>query len=151
MIRVVAAVAVACAAAALAGCGSDRSGDEAAVKRTIHTAIRAALVDHDLRSSCARASPRGHALLLHWYRLSYPERHFRDCEGVLRFQVAQERGGLVPTLRRTLGVIGKVRLDRATAVAQVTDRAGSAYASIRLRKVGGRWLIDDSSAIPRGM
>jgi hypothetical protein len=145
-------VAAACAAAVLAaGCGADRSDDEAGVKRTIHAAIREALVDHDLHAGCARASRRGHALLLHWYRLSYPERRFRDCEGVVRFEVGQERDRLVPTLRRTLGVIGKVRFDGPVAVAQVTDQAGGSYVSVRLRKRGGQWLIEDSSAIPRGM
>ena len=145
------ATAVACAALALAGCGSDRSHDEARVKHTIHAAIREALVDNDFHAACARGSPRGHALLLHWYRLSYPERRFRDCEDVLRFQIRQERNRLVQTLRRTLGVIGDVRFDGSVAVAQVTDQDGSAYVSIRLRKRGDRWLIDDSSAIPRGM
>jgi hypothetical protein len=143
---------VACLACAwLAGCGSSSDGDAAAVRRTIHGALRAALVQHDLRGACGYATVAGRARLLHWYRVSY-DRRFRSCEDVLRFEIRLERSALVPTLRRSLGVIGKVHVTGSRATAQVGSSPGAYpdYRSTVLRKVGGRWLIDDSDAIPHG-
>jgi len=143
----------ACAAvAALGACGDDSADDRAAVRRTIHCAVRAAVVNHDPRAACAYATPAGRALLLHWYRLSY-ERRFRSCEDVVRFEVRQQRDDLAPALRRTLGVVGRVQVDGDKALADVAEEPGAQPydAHVSLRKVAGRWLIEDSTVIPRGM
>jgi hypothetical protein len=89
--------------------------------------------------------------LVHWFHLSY-NRRFQGCEDVLRFEIRLERRGVGPRLRRNLGVIGRVRVDGARATAQVSDQAETprAYRNVTLRKTDGRWLIDDSDAIPRG-
>jgi hypothetical protein len=121
------------------------------VRQTIHGAVRAALVDGDPRRACAYATSSGRARLLHWYDLSYA-RHFRTCEQVVSFEVRQQARDVVPRLRHNLGVIGPVRIDGTRATAQVTDHAGAypAYVRVVLRKVAGRWLIEDSTAIPHG-
>jgi hypothetical protein len=139
------------ACAALAGCGSGSASDEGAVRHAIHAALRTALVDHDLRAACGYATSAGRARLLHWYDVSY-NRRFRSCEEVLRFEIRAQRHAVVPLLRRNLGVIGKVRIDGSHATAQVSDSrvAPRAYVSVELRRRAGRWLIDDSAAIPRG-
>jgi hypothetical protein len=85
------------------------------------------------------------------YRASYG-RQFRDCEQVLRFEVSQEDVGVISQLQRNLGVIGSARINATKATVAVTDHTGPypAYVQLFLRKVAGRWLIEDSTAIPRG-
>jgi hypothetical protein len=109
------------------------------------------VVDHDPVRACGYATGSGRARLLHWYRVSYA-RPFRDCEQVVRFELRQQRGGVVPALRRSLGAIGAVHVHGATATAQVAGSRSAypAYVRVSLRKVADRWLIEDSTAIPRG-
>ena len=135
----------------LAGCGGGRDADSAAIRDTIHSAVRAAVADHDPVKACGYATRSGRARLLHWYRVSY-SRRFRDCEQVVRFELRQQRRGVVPRLRRSQGAIGAVHVDGASATAQVTANKSAypAYVQVSLRKVAGRWLIEDSTAIPRG-
>jgi hypothetical protein len=149
-----AALAAALATAGLASCGEShaRHGTEAAaVRRTIHAAIRAAVVDKDARAACAYATAAARARLVRLYGLS-DGRRFRSCEQVVRFEVRAYSDTVVPRLRRSTGVVGAVRVAGATATARVSDQPGPYPASARvsLRKVGGHWLIDDSAAIPRG-
>lgn len=151
--------AVACLCLVLAvgcavGCGGGSDGradDVKAIRGTIHGAIRAALVERDPHRACAYASPAGRRLMLHWYDLSYGRR-FRTCERVVAFETRNEPRLELSALRRNLGVIGRVRITGATATAQVSDHAGGypTYVRVSLRKLGGRWLIEDSDAIPRG-
>ena len=134
---------------AVASCGGG-SDESAAVRQAIHGAIRAGVVERNPHEACRYASPAGKRTLLHWYQLSY-NRGFRDCEAVVAFETSQQPA-IAAHLRRSLGVIRRVRVTGKRATADVVDVAGAyvPWPRVWLRKRSGRWLIEDSTAIPHG-
>jgi hypothetical protein len=144
------------------GCGgtaASSSGDDAqAPQNTVRAAVRAAAGQHDYRAACGYGTPRGRSRLVYWYNVSYGPKsdtpagvHFRTCAQVVRFELRQISASERRRLRRSL-TFGKssVSGDRATVL--VTDGPGpqADWRHVELRRVNGRWRIEDSDVIPRG-
>ncbi len=127
----------------------DRVDTEASVKRTIRAAVRSAVVEGNFARACRFGTRAGRRRLLEGYNSSNgPD--FRNCEAILRSEV-RDYPDVARRLRRGV-VISDLRIRGRTARARVADGhgrfAGSGHVS--LRRVQGRWRIDNSDLIPYG-
>jgi hypothetical protein len=125
-------------------------GDAAAdIERTIKKAVRVAVVDHAYRRACRFGTERGRRRLLRGYNSS-SGRDFPDCAAIIRHEV-ETRRDIVVRLRDGIVVdVLWVRGNRARA--RVADEPGPypGQGFVRMRRVDGRWRLDNSTLIPYG-
>jgi hypothetical protein len=144
------------------GCGgtaASSSGDGAQTPQTtVRAAVRSAVAQHDYRAACGYGTPRGRRRLVYWYNVSYGPKsdtpagvHFRTCAQVVRFELQHISAFERRRLRRSL-TFGKSSVSGNRATVLVTDHPGpqADWRHVELRKVNGRWRIEDSDVIPRG-
>jgi len=121
----------------------------ASIARTIRTAVRAA-VDGDYARACRFGTRAGRRRLVKGYNSSSSP-DLPDCEAVLRREV-EDSMNVVRRLRRGGVVISNLRVRGRTARARVAEGKGPFAGSgrVTLRRVDGRWRIDNSNLIPYG-
>lgn len=126
-----------------------RGDARAQIKRTIRRAVRSAVVDGEFARACRFATRAGRRRLLEGFNSSRgPD--FPSCEAILRSEV-QDYPDVVRRLRHGV-VISELRVQGRTARARVADGLGKSAGSgkVSLRRVQGRWRLDNSNLIPYG-
>ena len=139
--RLPAAALAACAALALAACGADQRPsapepepvpDEQQVRDVAKTLLRAYAAQNYERM-CAQFAPGTFSALIAAGTLESCERHFADAPG---FEMA--------TPQRIDRADARIHGDRATL-----DFAEKGLESMKLRRIGGRWVIGGKAKISR--
>ena len=122
---------------------------EAAVRRTIRAAVRSVVVESNFARGCRFATRAGRRRLLEGYNSSRGH-DFPSCEAVLRSEV-NAYPEVVRRLRSGV-VISDVRVRGPRARARVAEGQGRFAGSghVSLRRIQGRWRIDNSDLIPHG-
>jgi hypothetical protein len=144
-----AAVAAGAVAVAAGPEGSARTGERAAVERTVRTAVYAVVRHRNYRRACRFATARGRQRLLEGFNSSagpdYP-----DCPTILTDE-AENYPETVRTLRHGL-VISNIRVNGRRARVRVAEGPGpfDGDGHLALVKVDGHWRIDNSDLIPHG-
>ena len=145
------AVALVAAGLAMGTSAAPANRSAAKIERTIKTAVRVAVVDHNYRRACRFGTQRGRRRLLRGYNSSagpdYP-----SCAAIIRHEVeAPGHRGWIAELRD--GVVVDVLWVRGgRARARVADGPGyyAGQGLVRLCRVDRRWRLDNSTLIPYG-
>jgi hypothetical protein len=120
------------------------------IERTIKKAVRAAVVDRNYRRACRFGSERGRRRLLRGYNSSNGD--YASCEAVIhheveapdhRFWIARLRDGVVVDVLWVRGRRARTRVADGPAI-----YPGQGF--VLMRRVDGRWRLDNSSLIPYG-
>jgi hypothetical protein len=146
------ALALPAVAVAVETSGSAPESQSAAeIERTIKEAVRAAVVDRNYRRACRFGTQRGRHRLLRGYNSSNG-RDYPNCAAVIRHEVeAPGHRAWIARLRDGVVVdVLWVRGDRARTRVADEPVAYPGQGFVRLRRVDGRWRLDNSSLIPYG-
>jgi hypothetical protein len=147
-------IALALAAAGLAAATSgapSASRSATDIERTIKKAVRAAVVERDYRRACRFGTERGRRRLLSGYNSSngpdYPScaaiiRHEVEAPGH-RFWIARLRDGVIVDVLWVRGERARTRVADGPEI-----YPGQGF--VRVRRIDGRWRLDNSSLIPYG-
>jgi hypothetical protein len=121
------------------------------IERTIKTAVRAAVVDRNYGRACRFGTERGRRRLLRGYNSSngpdYP-----NCPAVIRHEV-EEPGHRVWIARLRDGVVVDVLWVRGNRARTRVADGPAIYPGqgfVLMRRVDGRWRLDNSTLIPYG-
>jgi hypothetical protein len=132
--------------------GSERPAQtdrQAAVERTVRTAVYAAVRHRNFRRACRYATPRGRERLLAGFNSS-SRPDFPDCPTLIADEV-ENYPATVRRLRRDL-VVEVLRVSATRARVRVAEGSGpfDGDGHIALVRVEGRWRLDNSDLIPYG-
>jgi hypothetical protein len=123
----------------------------AAVERTIRKAVRVATADRNYKRACRFGTPRGRRRLVRGYNSSMSGPDYPNCAAILRSEVEnRSQRHMVARIRDGVGVKVLWVKDGQARVLVGEDEGLLAALPIRLRRVDGRWRLDNSMFIPYG-
>jgi hypothetical protein len=130
--------------------GGRLTREQAAVKRTLRAAIGSALKGGNLPRACRFGTQKARERLIAGFS-AFDQRTYKTCEEVLRAVIADESNRyIVRSMRRHIAIAHiRVRGRRARAAVGYDEGADHDAVTVTLRKLGGRWRIDNSDFIPR--
>jgi hypothetical protein len=129
----------------------ENKSQAAAVERTIRKAVRVATADRNYKRACRFGTPRGRRRLVRGYNSSMYGPDYPNCAAILRSEVEnRSQRQMIARIRDGVGVkVLWVKDGQARALVG-EDEGLSAALPMRLRRVDGRWRLDNSKFIPYG-
>jgi hypothetical protein len=141
---------------AVASAGTDEresTSRRSAVERTIRKAIHVATADRNYKRACRFGTARGRRRLVRGYNSSMYGPDYPNCAAILRSEVEERTRShrrMIARIRDGVGVKVLWVEDGQARALVGEDEELLAALTIRLRRVDGRWRLDNSRYIPYG-